>query len=75
MSTWSVLKTVLQSQMLTDAENSAQTTSDEAYACSLEFDINTSAENTKAISPTRLKSIIPQLADLAIEIAIRGDVR
>lgn len=47
---------------------------DEKSACRLEFDINTSAKQTDAISPDSLPDLVDELVGIGLELSEKGDV-
>ena len=70
---WNVIRSHLFAAV-PSANHRLQATADERVACRLEFDINSSAQQTDAFAPDLLPDLFDELVDVGLELSEKGDV-
>jgi hypothetical protein len=75
LSTWTLAKHMRMAATVGSGAAAVSAPTAEAFSTCLEFDMNTDGERTEALPQNKLKRILKELSDAAIEISKRGDVR
>jgi hypothetical protein len=75
MSTWTVMGATKMAQVIPANSPPVMSSRDFEYACALEFDVSTSQDFDGEIHHKRLKRVLNELAEAALEISKKGDTR
>jgi hypothetical protein len=77
LATWSFLRIVLRmrGELVGVPDSLTQHDEQSAYACSVDFDINTPAEFKEPLPHDRLPQLLAEMARHATDIAALGDIR
>jgi len=75
MSTWTLMGGTKMAQMIPANAPPVMSSRDLEYACALEFDVSTSQDFGGALPHKRLKRVLNELLEAALEISKKGDTR